>query len=133
MIFLPLILLFVGAAIGLAIHVGPLHGITGTYLAVACLAGLDTVCGGIRSGLEGKFSADVFLTGFISNVIIASFVAWLGDMIGIDLYVAVALVFAKRILDNLSLIRRFALTTYKDARERRRLKALVQPQSEGGQ
>ena len=133
MIFLPIVLLFVGVGLGLLFHVSPANGLTGQYLAVACLAGMDTVCGGSRSGLAGKFSTDVFVTGFISNVILASFVAWLGDKIGIDLYVAVALVFAKRILDNLSLIRRFALTTYKDARERKRLKALVQPQSEASQ
>ena len=126
MILIPIIALFVGAAIGLLSQIGPVHGQAGPYLAVACLAGLDTVCGGIRSGIEGKFSTDVFLSGFISNVIIASFIAWLGDQIYINLFLAIALVFGKRILDNLSLVRRFMLTKWRDARERQRLQAMVQ-------
>lgn len=126
MILIPILALIVGAAIGVLLRTGPVQGPTGQYLAVACLAGLDTVCGGIRSGLEGKFSTDVFLSGFISNVIIASFIAWLGDQIYINLFLAIALVFGKRILDNLSLVRRFMLTRYRDAKERQRLQAMVQ-------
>lgn len=126
MILIPLVALAVGVALGMFVFKAPLPGVWAQYLAVACLAGLDTVCGGIRSGFEGKFSADVFITGFVSNVLIASFIAYLGDKIYIDLFLAVALVFGKRILDNLSLIRRFLLTRYKDAKERAKLQALVQ-------
>jgi small basic protein len=124
-IFVPVIALVIGAAIALALQV-PLTGIYGQYLAVACLAGLDTVCGGIRSGLEGKFHNDVFITGFISNVLIAFFLAWLGDKIFIDTFLAVALVLGARIFTNLSLIRRYLLTKWQDARERRRLQAIAQ-------
>lgn len=121
MILLPLIFLVLGILIPLAFHIAPATGITGQYLAVACLAGLDTVCGGIRTGLEGKFHNDVFLTGFFSNALIAFFLAWLGDRIGIDLFLVAALVLGTRIFTNLSLIRRFLLTRWQDERERRRL------------
>ncbi|HQU19810.1 MAG TPA: small basic family protein, partial [Fimbriimonadaceae bacterium] len=75
----------------------------------------------------GKFSTDVFLTGFVSNVVIAFFLAWLGDQIGINLFLAAVLVMGSRIFTNLSLIRRMMLTKWRDARERRRL--LEQSQS----
>jgi small basic protein len=120
MILIPFIALVLGAVIG-SLWIRPLDGISGQYLAVACLAGLDTVLGGARSGLEGKFTNQVFITGFISNIAIAFSLAWLGDKIFVDLFLAVALVLGARIFTNLSLIRRIVLTKWQDARERRRL------------
>jgi small basic protein len=98
----------------------PLPGIWGKYVAVLCLAGADTLLGGIRSGLEGKFRTDVFYTGFFGNIVIAFFFAWLGDKLGINLYLAAALVLGARIFTNLSLIRRWMLTKWQDAQERRK-------------
>jgi small basic protein len=89
------------------------------YVAIGCLAGIDSVLGGIRAGLEGKFSNDVFVTGFLSNIVIAFFLAWLGDRIGINLFLAAVLVLGWRVFTNLSLIRRILLTKWQDARERR--------------
>ncbi len=57
---------------------------------------------------------------------IAFFLAWLGDKIYINLTFAVALVLGARIFTNLSLIRRFAITKWQDALERRRLRSLTQ-------
>jgi small basic protein len=125
-VLIPIIMLVIGAAIALAVKVGPFPGAVGQYLAVACLAGLDTVCGGIRGGLEGKFRTDVFVTGFVSNILIAYFLAWLGDQIYINLFLAVALVLGARIFTNLSLIRRYALTKWQDMRERQRLQKAAQ-------
>ena len=120
--------MIVGAIIALFV-VHPIHNaVVALYLAVGCLAGLDTVLGGVRSGLEGKFHTDVFLTGFVSNIVIAFFLAWLGDKIGVNLSLAVALVLGARIFTNLSLIRRFLLTKWQDAKEKKRLQQeLVQP------
>lgn len=129
MILIPIIALLLGAVIALAIHVPAMPGIYGQYLAVACLAGFDTICGGIRAGLEDKFRREVFITGFISNVVIASFIAWFGEQIYINLFLAVALVLGARIFTNLSLIRRYGLTKWQDARERRRLQAQAQTQT----
>jgi small basic protein len=127
MIFLlPVVMLLLGALAAMALRFGPMPGAFGQYLAVACMAGFDTICGGVRGGLEGKFRTDVFITGFVSNILIAFFLAWLGDQIYINLFLAVALVLGARIFTNLSLIRRFALTKWQDARERKRLQALAQ-------
>lgn len=127
MSLIPILLLLVLAAVA-SQFVQPVGGLGAQYIAVACLAGLDTVCGGIRSGLEGKFHNDVFITGFISNMLIAFFISWLGDQIGINLFLAAALVLGSRIYTNLSLIRRFALTKWQDARERARIQKQSQIQ-----
>jgi small basic protein len=120
-ILIPILALIVGILIPVLIPNMPVvTGVWGTYLAVVCLAGLDTVLGGIRSGLEGKFRTDVFYTGFVANVLIAFFFAWLGDRLGINLYLAAGLVLGTRIFVNLSLIRRWMLTKWQDAAERRK-------------
>lgn len=129
MVLVPILALVIGAAMALIFN-RPLTGVYGQYLAVACIAGLDSICGGIRSGLEGKFHNDVFLSGFFFNIVIAFFLAWLGDQIYLDLFLAVALVLGARIFNNLSLIRRFLLTKWQDNRERKRMQQLVQSSSQ---
>jgi small basic protein len=124
-ILVPILFLILGGALAFYLNT-PLTGVTAKYLAVACLAGLDSVCGGIRSGLEGKFHNDVFISGFVFNMLIAFALAWLGDQIYLDLFLAVALVLGARIFNNLSLIRRFLLTRLQDNRERRRMQEMVQ-------
>lgn len=128
MILLPIAALILGFVIPFFFRVEPLTGIGGVYVAVACLAGLDSLCGGIRSGLEGKFHNDVFVTGFIGNVLIAFFLGWLGDQIGVDLYLVASIVMGWRIYTNLSLIRRYILTKRKDAQERSKLQKQQQAQ-----
>ncbi len=124
MIFVPLLALIAGV-VAAKFLARPVEGDLGQYLAIACVAGLDTICGGIRSGLEGKFHNDVFVTGFVSNILIAFFLAWLGDQIGINLFLAAVLVMGTRIFTNLSLIRRYMLTKWTDQSERK--KAAKQP------
>lgn len=119
MILVPIICFLFGLLIGQKI-LHPATGINGIYLSIACLAGLDTICGGIKTGLEGKFRQDIFITGFFSNVAIAFFLAWLGDQIYLNTFLAVALVLGGRIFLNLSLIRRFLLTKWQDNRERKK-------------
>ncbi len=126
MILIPIIGLLVGVLFAFVLRLGPIPGTMGQYLAISCLAGLDTVCGGIRSALEQKFRSDVFITGFFSNCLIAFFLSWLGDKILINLFLAVALVLGGRIFNNLSLIRRFMLTKWNDNRERKEMQAALQ-------
>lgn len=122
MILIPLIALLIGVSLPLFFEIGPFTGFPAQYVAVASLAGLDSICGGIRSGLEGKFHNDVFVTGFLANTVIAFFLAWLGDKIGLNLVLAAVVVLGWRVFGNLSLIRRLALTRWQDQRQRRRLR-----------
>jgi hypothetical protein len=63
------------------------------------------------------------VTGFVANVFIAFFIAWLGDKIGTNLYTVVALVMGMRIFSNLSVIRRYLLQEFKDAMTKRQERA----------
>ena len=82
----------------------------GSYLSLATLAGLDSICGGIRAGIEGKFHDDIFISGFLANVLLSTLLAYLGDQIGVDLFLAAVVVLGGRVFLNLSLIRRYWLT-----------------------
>ncbi len=130
MIAVPFIALVVGALLAFALNIKPLHGIEGQYLAVACLAGLDTVLGGIRGGLEDRFDNAIFVSGFLSNIGIAFLLAYLGDKIYLPLYLVVAFVFGVRIFNNLSLIRRSIVTIVKDSLARRKRQAAMSPAPE---
>lgn len=81
-----------------------------SYLSLAALAGLDSVSGGIRAGLEDKFEADIFLSGFAVNTLLAGLLAYLGDQIGVDLFLAAVVALGGRVFLNLSIIRRQWLT-----------------------
>lgn len=125
MILIPILALIVGLIVG-RLFDQPVTGEVGVYLGIACLAALDTICGGIRSGLEDRFHADIFITGFFSNVVIAFFLAWLGDRIGVNLFLVAALILGGRIFTNLSLIRRHLLTRWQESRERKERQAQQQ-------
>lgn len=79
------------------------------YLSVAALAGLDTVFGGVRAGIEGRFQNDIFASGFLLNTVLAALLAALGDRIGVNLALVAVLVMGSRVFLNLSLIRRYVL------------------------
>jgi small basic protein len=80
------------------------------YLSLATLAGLDTVLGGIRAGIEGRFQDDIFVSGFVLNTLLAAGLAYFGDKIGVDLFLAAVVALGTRVFLNISLIRRYYLT-----------------------
>jgi small basic protein len=82
------------------------------YVAVAILAALDTGLGGIRSGLENRFDLSVFISGVSANTLLAAGLTFLGDKLGIDLYLAAIVVFGVRIFENLAKIRRLLLSRF---------------------
>ncbi|MEM0011125.1 MAG: small basic family protein [Candidatus Bathyarchaeia archaeon] len=79
------------------------------YLSVAILAALDSIMGGLRAGLEKKFDNSIFLSGFLVNSGAAALLAWIGDLVGVALYLAAVVAFGVRIFQNLSLIRRLII------------------------
>jgi len=76
-----------------------------SYLALAMLASLDSIFGGIKARLEDKFDDDIFITGFIFNTLLAALMAFLGDQMKIDLFLVTLMVLGWRIFLNLSIIR----------------------------
>ena len=75
-------------------------------LAVAVMAGLDAVLGGIRASMASNCDTDVFISGFFINGLLGAFLCYAGNMIGIDLYMVAILIFGMRIFQNIGVIRR---------------------------
>ncbi len=90
------------------------------YLSLAALAGLDSLIGGIRAGTEGKFKSNVFLSGFVTNTLLAAFLAYLGDLMGQPLGLAAVVALGGRIFVNLSIIRRQWLEGHENDRAAKR-------------
>src|SRR3712207_2275318 len=78
------------------------------YLPIAVVAALDAVFGGFRARLDGIFDAKVFVISFVSNVVVAALVVFLGDQLGVgaQLSTAVVVVLGIRIFGNAAAIRR---------------------------
>jgi small basic protein len=107
-VLLPLLGLLIGIILGLQF---PLHFPVAyaKYLSIAVLAALDSIFGGLRAGLEDRFDNVVFITGFFSNTLLAGFLAYVGDQLGVELYLAAVFAFGVRLFQNLAIIRRLLL------------------------
>lgn len=75
------------------------------YSAIAILAALDAILGGIRSQLGQKFLFSKFISSFFTNTALAALLAYLGDLLGVDIYIGAVVAFSIRLFQNLSLIR----------------------------
>ncbi|MFC8734248.1 small basic family protein [Luteimicrobium sp. NPDC057192] len=78
------------------------------YLPIAVVAALDALFGGLRAKLDGLFDDRVFLVSFLSNVVVAALIVFLGDQLGVgsQLSTAVVVVLGIRIFSNAAAIRR---------------------------
>lgn len=78
------------------------------YLPIAVVAALDAVFGALRAFLDGIFDDKVFVISFISNVLIAAMIVYLGDQLGVggQLSTGVIVVLGIRIFSNVAAIRR---------------------------
>ncbi|HYU83852.1 MAG TPA: small basic family protein, partial [Kribbellaceae bacterium] len=78
------------------------------YLPIAVVAALDAVFGALRAFLDGIFNDKVFVVSFISNVLIAAIIVYLGDQLGVgsQLSTGVVVVLGIRIFTNMAAIRR---------------------------
>lgn len=77
------------------------------YLAIAIIAALDTVFGGIASVINKKFDMKTFISGFFGNAILAILLTLLGEKLNVDIYLAAIVVFVGRMFMNLGIIRRY--------------------------
>ena len=78
------------------------------YLPIAVVAALDAVFGGVRAKLDGIFDDKQFVVSFISNVLVAGLIVYLGDQLGVggQLSTGVVVVLGVRIFGNVAAIRR---------------------------
>lgn len=105
-----LIGLVVGALVGLLLDPTVPVGLA-PYLPIAVVAALDALFGGLRALLDGIFDDRVFVVSFLSNVVVAALIVFLGDQLGVgtQLSTAVVVVLGIRIFSNAAAIRRHLL------------------------
>ena len=116
MVFIALLIgCIAGALIGMNV---PMISYTySSYLAIAVVAALDSVFGGITSVINKKFDLKIFITGFFGNAILAILLTILGQKLNVDIYLAAIVVFVGRMFVNLAIIRRYYVDKWSKAFE----------------
>lgn len=117
-------ILIMVAALALGLILGFVMDITypteySFYITMALLAAMDSVIGAIRSMMEDKYDTTIFVSGFVTNALLAGVLTFVGDKLGVPLYYAAIFVFGGRLFNNLAAIRRMIIQRY---RERKRQK-----------
>jgi len=99
--------LLIGIAAGLLLEPSVPESLQ-PYLPIAVVAALDAVFGALRAYLDGIFDDRVFVISFVSNVLIAALIVYLGDQLGVggQLSTGVIVVLGIRIFSNAAAIRR---------------------------
>lgn len=99
--------LVVGVVVGLLVR-PEVPAVVEPYLPIAVVAALDAVFGGLRAMLDGIFVDKVFVVSFLSNVVVAALIVFLGDKLGVgaQLSTGVVVVLGIRIFSNAAAIRR---------------------------
>jgi small basic protein len=99
--------LVIGVIAGVVFHPTVPAGLA-PYLPIAVVAALDAVFGGLRALLDGIFDDKVFVVSFVSNVLVAALIVYLGDQLGVgsQLTTGVVVVLGIRIFSNAAAIRR---------------------------
>ena len=109
--------IFVGIFIGVFSHVSiPLE--YAHYSAVVIIGLLDAIFGAIRADfVENTFDSLVFLSGLIFNAILALSITYIGESLGLNLYLAATFVFTFRIFQNVGITRRILLDKWIEEQE----------------
>jgi small basic protein len=99
--------LVIGIVVGLVLQPTVPVGLQ-PYLPIAVVAALDAVFGGLRALLDGIFDDKVFVVSFVTNVVVAALIVFLGDQLGVgsQLSTGVVVVLGIRIFSNVAAIRR---------------------------
>ena len=113
MIFIAILIgCILGAILGLN---APIISYTySSYLAIAIIAALDSVFGGIASVIKKNFDLKIFISGFFGNAILAILLTFLGQKLNVDIYLAAIVVFVWRMFMNLGTIRRYYVEKWSD-------------------
>ena len=110
--WLPLLGLLLGLLIG-SVFTFPLPIALANYLSIVVLAALDSLLGGFRALSEKRFDGTVLISGFLVNSLLAAILAYVGDRLGVDLYLAAVIAFGIRIFNNISMLRRYFVGSYR--------------------
>ncbi|MGG7163977.1 small basic family protein [Clostridium ihumii] len=105
-------IVFIGLALGIIL--GVIFNINipvkfSPYISVAIFACIDSVFGALRAILNKNFKGDIFISGFFGNALLAGIMVYLGEKLGIPIYLAALVVFSGRIFNNFAIIRRLLM------------------------
>jgi len=103
--WLPVMGLILGLLAG-SLFTFAIPGVIAKYMSIAVLASLDSLLGGWRGVLDDNFDGAILISGFFTNAILAAALAYVGDLLGLDLYLAAVITFGLRIFGNAGYIRR---------------------------
>lgn len=103
--WLPVLGLLIGLMLGMAFAI-TIPTEYSRYTAMAILAALDSLLGAVRAELYGEFDNRIFVSGFFANIVLAGGLTFLGDRLGVELYIAAIVAFGGRLFNNLAIIRR---------------------------
>jgi small basic protein len=112
--WLPILGLLIGLVLG-AVFSLTIPADYSRYTAMAILAALDSILGAVRSEMDGDFDNRIFLSGFFANIVLAAGLTYLGDRLGVELYIAAIVAFGVRLFNNLAIIRRQLLARWSRA------------------
>ncbi len=98
----------IGAMIALFVPFNVPSGIS-HYIAIALLAGFDSIFGGLVAYFGGKFKLGIFLSGFFGNTILATLILYIGNLLNVDLSIAAIVVFGTRLFHNFATLRRHVI------------------------
>ena len=115
---IPILGIVIGILIGIFLPFDIPEAAT-VYVAVGILAALDTVFGGAVAEMQKRFDIRVFITGFIGNLLLALLLTFLGEKLGLVLYLVPTFAFGVRLFDNFAIMRRMFFSKYmkKDVRK----------------
>ena len=97
------------------------------YLYFRCAGCVCEISLGCSFGCPG-FPAGrlaILVTGFFTNILLAAGLAYLGDLLGLDLYLAAVIAFGLRIFSNLGAIRRHFI--FQQRRKKAQKQAVPEP------
>ena len=119
-----LIAILIGCVLGAVIGINaPIISYTySSYLAIAIIAALDSVFGGIASVINKNFDLKIFISGFFGNAILAILLTILGQKLNVDIYLAAIVVFVWRMFMNLGTIRRYYVEKWTNKIKEKKIK-----------
>ena len=121
MVFIAIIIgCILGALVG--INIPTISYTYSSYLAIAIIAALDSVFGGITGTLKGEFDFKVFISGFFCNSILSILLTFLGNKLNVDIYLAAIVVFVGRMFLNLTIIRKYYIEKWSKKWEDKKIK-----------
>lgn len=112
-ILLPLLAILLGLIFGYFVPLQFPQALA-VYMAVAILACLDTLLGGIRSYIFGEFKLAVFIAGFLTDAVLAFALLFLGEeLLEVSLTVIVLVLYGMRLFKNFSSITMHIVQSYR--------------------